>query len=371
MPPMPTGRLPLTAPLDGGTGILSAPAPLAAAARQREALRGGLLMGLTYLEQRSVSKATLADYQRRVGGFVEWCSALHLDWSDWHQLDAIVVTYFDFLYFHGHSGDDASRLLAALKFFLPPIGRWGDQTLCRASRSLAGWGKCVPRRMRMPLPWLVVAALAGVMMGRGQVEQVIAMILSFACYLRPSECDLLTAMQVVPPVAGAAGAPGLAALLLHPGELGRPGKTGLWDFTIVLDTYVFLVPALLGLKRRAASPTARLWSFPPASLGACMRGAACTLGLADFPVPAYGLRHGGASDDLLARRRPALEVQQRGGWASDKNFRRYAKQARILTELQRAGRRAVSYGQEMDAALPGIFLNGAPVPVLSPTSPGL
>ena len=194
------------------------------------------------------------------------------------------------------------------------------------------------------------------------VRQVVAMIRSFACYLRRSGCDLLTAMQVAPPVAGAAGAPGLAALLLHPGELGRPGKTGLWDFTIVLDTYVFLVPALLGLKRRAASPTARLWSFPPASLGACMRDAACTLGLADFPVPAYGLRHGGASDDLLARRRPALEVQQRGGWASDKNFRRYAKQARIITELQRAGAPVIAYGQEMDAALAQIFLSAAPVP---------
>ena len=373
-PPMPVGRavdLALWAPLvEAGAGILTAPAPVAAAARQREAARGGLLTGITYLEQRSVGKATLADYQRRARAFVDWCSSLHLDWNDWPQLDTIVVTYFDFLHFHGHSGDDASRLLAALKFFLPPIGRWGDQTLCRASRSLAGWGKCAPRRMRMPLPWLVVAALAGVMLGRGQVEQVIAMILSFACYLRPSECDLLTAMQVVAPVEAAARASGLAALLLHPGELGRPGKTGLWDFTVVLDTYVFLVPALLGLKRRAASPKARLWSFPPASLSACMREAAAALGLADFPVAAYGLRHGGASDDLLAKRRQALEVQQRGGWASDKNFRRYAKQARIITELQRAGRRVISYGQEMDKALQMIFLSGAPVPVLSPISPG-
>ena len=76
------------------------------------------------------------------------------------------------------------------------------------------------------------------------------------------------------------------------------------------------------------------------------------LGLQDFPVPAYGLRHGGASDDLLARRRSALEVQQRGGWASDKSFKRYAKQARIVSELQRVGAHAVAYGQAMDRALP-------------------
>ena len=228
--------------------------------------------------------------------------------------------------------------------------------------------KLAPLMMRMPLPWLVVAALAGVMLEHGQFEYVIAMILSFACYLRPSECDLLTAMQVVAPVEGVAEGQGLAALMLHPGELGRPGKTGLWDFTIVLDTYVFLVPALMGLKRRAATPTARLWSFPPASLGTCMKEAAATLGLTDFPVPAYGLRHGGASDDLLAKRRQALDVQQRGGWASAKNLRRYAKQARIITELQRAGALAISFGQAMDAALPGIFLHGAPAPARSRTS---
>ena len=138
----------------------------------------------------------------------------------------------------------------------------------------------------------------------------------------------------------------------------------------MLDTYVFLAPALLGLKRRASSATARLWSFPPASLGMCMKEAACALGLTDFPVPAYGLRHGGASDDLLARRRQALEVQQRGGWASDRNFKRYAKQARIITELQRLGPPIIAYGQAMDAALPQIFLSGAPVPVPCPTSHG-
>ncbi|CAK0846210.1 unnamed protein product [Prorocentrum cordatum] len=322
-----------------GSGILMAPVPAAAAARQREALWGSPMMGLTCLEQRSVGK-------------------LHLDWSERQQLDSIVVVYFDYLYFQGHSGDDASRLLAALKFFLPPIGRWGDQVLCRAPRTLAGWGKCAPRRMRMPLPCLPVAALAG---------HAIAMILSFACYLRPSEADLLTAMQIAPPVGAAAGGSGLSALLLHPGELGRPGKTGPWDFTIVLDTFAFFTPALLSLKRRAGSPTVRHRSFPPGSLGTCMKEAVCALGLNDFPAPAHGLRHGGASDDLLSKRRQVLEVQQRGGWASDRNFKRCAKQARIIAELQRLGPRIIACGQAMDAALSDIFLTGRAVPVPSLT----
>eukprot|EP00959_Pyramimonas_sp_CCMP1952_P289323 6051283-Pyramimonas_sp.AAC.1 len=50
------------------------------------------------------------------------------------------------------------------------------------------------------------------------------MMLSFACYLQPPECDQLTAMQVAPPVAAGAAGEGLAALLLCPGELGGPGR---------------------------------------------------------------------------------------------------------------------------------------------------
>ncbi|CAK0808748.1 unnamed protein product, partial [Prorocentrum cordatum] len=270
---------------ESGSGILMAPVPAAAAARRREALRGSLMMGLTYLEQRPVGKATLADYQRRASAFIQWCRELHLDWSEWQLLDSIVVMYFDFLYFQGHSGEDASRLLAALKVFLPPIGRWGDQA--------------------------------------------IAMTLSFACYLRPSEADLLATMQIAPPVGAAAGGSGLAALLLHPGELGRLGKTG--------------------------------------SLGTCTKEAARSLGLNEFPVPAHGLRHGGAADGLLSKKRRALEVHQRGGWASDRNFKRRAKQARTITELQRLGPRIIAYGQAMDAALAHIFLKGRAVPVPSLT----
>ncbi|CAK0788291.1 unnamed protein product, partial [Prorocentrum cordatum] len=182
-PLMPTGRAPqlLPAPLAAGEGILTAPVPQSAAARQRGPLLGSLLIGFACLGQ-------LADYQRRAGAFIGWCSQPHPDWDNWEQLDTTMATYFDHLYF-----------LAALKFFLPPIGRRGDQTLRRAFRSLAKRGKCAPRRMRAPLPWSLAAALPGAMLHRGQVRQTIAMIMSFASHLRPPECDPLTATQVAPP----------------------------------------------------------------------------------------------------------------------------------------------------------------------------
>ncbi|CAK0887535.1 unnamed protein product [Prorocentrum cordatum] len=182
--------------------------------------------------QPSVGVGTLLDYRRRVDSFVMCCSELLLDWSSWAQLDVAVVACVDYLHFHGYSEDDASPLLGALKSFLPPICRWGDLALFWASSSLAGWGKRAPQRMRMPIPWLAVAAMPGVRPTQWQFEQTIAMILGVAGYLRSSERDLLTAMPVAPPGWGAAGASGVAALVLRPNELGHLGRTGLRDFTV-------------------------------------------------------------------------------------------------------------------------------------------
>eukprot|EP00959_Pyramimonas_sp_CCMP1952_P256643 5361393-Pyramimonas_sp.AAC.1 len=60
-----------------------------------------------------------------------------------------------------------------------------------------------------------------------------------------------------------------------------------------------------------------------------MKEPVCLLRLNDFPVPARGVGHVGASDDLFSKRRQSLEVRQRGDWASDRNFKRCAKQPRI------------------------------------------
>ncbi|CAK0865467.1 unnamed protein product, partial [Prorocentrum cordatum] len=312
--------------------------------------------GLTYLEQRSISKPVLADYRRRAQAFVTCASESHLDWRGSAELDSVLVGYFNLLYFQGYSGDDASKLLAAVKFFVANLSRWGTESLPRCSRALAGWGKCVPRRSRQPLPWLVVAALAGVLLRWQLVEHVVAMILSFSTYMRPGEVDSLVGLQVVEGVAEGSGNGGVVALVLFPEEMGVPSKTGMWDMTVPLDTFRFLGPSLLALKRRCRTLKDRLWSCPPGDLGQKMRAAAEELGRA-LASP-YQLRHGGASDDLVARRRTALEIQARGGWASPQSFLRYAKPGRILAEMAKLPAGVLDFGRAVDVALAEIFLRG-------------
>eukprot|EP00959_Pyramimonas_sp_CCMP1952_P322796 6754737-Pyramimonas_sp.AAC.1 len=71
------------------------------------------------------------------------------------------------------------------------------------------------------------------------------MILSFSTYMRPGEADSLAGLQVVEGVAEGGGNTGVAALVLFPEEMKVPGKTGLWDMTVPLDTFRFLSPSLL------------------------------------------------------------------------------------------------------------------------------
>ncbi|CAK0813788.1 unnamed protein product, partial [Prorocentrum cordatum] len=181
------------------------------------------------------------------------------------------------------------------------------------------WGKCAPWRMRMPLPWLAVAAVSGIVL-RGNA--------------------------------------GLAALLLCPAALGKPGKMGCWGFSVVIGAFLFFVPCLLAMKRRAATAPSRFWSFRSRQgrwLGDA--GGGVRTRAAGLPVSVYALRRGGALGDLLACRRQGFDVQQRGGWASDENFRRCANQAGITSELQRAGPAVAARGQERGALLAGIVLN--------------
>ena len=125
---------------------LAAPSAAAAAARKarcRPSSRGSeLLPGssqLTYLEERSVSNPTLKDYHKKMRAFLEWAVQAGLDWTTISGLDHALVLYLDKLFFLGMAGDVASKTMAAVKFYYPEAGRYGDQSLPRASSALAGW----------------------------------------------------------------------------------------------------------------------------------------------------------------------------------------------------------------------------------------
>eukprot|EP00973_Karenia_brevis_P006482 882223-Karenia_brevis.AAC.1 len=62
----------------------------------------------------------------------------------------------------------------------------------------------------------------------------------------------------------------------------------------------------------------------------------------------YSLRHGGASEDILRRRRSVQEVKRRGRWTSDASLKRYAKEARLLSEISKLHPSILAFGRQMD-----------------------
>ena len=114
--------------------------------------------------------------------------------------------------------------------------------------------------MRLPLPWICVAAILGTLIASQKVEEAVAVLLSFLMYLLPSERDTLTPTQLVPPAPSGGDTYRLWGIILAPLKGTRPGKTGQWDEAILLDSCPWLHGTLLTLFRRAPS-NRRVWRF--------------------------------------------------------------------------------------------------------------
>ena len=117
-----------------------------------------------------------------------------------------------------------------------------------------------PGNMRLPLPWICVAAILGTLIASRKVEEAVAVLLSFLMYLLPSERDTLTPTQLVPPAPSGGDTYRLWGIILAPLKGTRPGKTGQWDEAILLDSCPWLHGTLLTLFRRAPS-NRRVWRF--------------------------------------------------------------------------------------------------------------
>jgi len=147
--------------------------------------------------------------------------------------------------------------------------------------------------------------------------------------------------------------------ILYPFELNVPGETGTLDESVLWDVDDWLTPAFdLLVQNRALD--APLWPEPPSRVVEDFKTAVEALGLSSLKLCRYGLRHGGASDDLLTKARPALDVKMRGHWKSDSSLKRYGKETRILTELNKAAPSVLQYGRSILADLPQLLLNQRP-----------
>jgi hypothetical protein len=313
-----------------------------------------------------VTGPTRADYRTRISTFITFCRTSQLNWADAVSLDACVCEFFDQMFLGGHGGEEGSKYLAALAFFLPDISRTGPFSLPRASRAIRGWTKSSPGHQRLPLPRVLLCAVIGVLLASGGRTMALALWVSFRAYLRPGECSSLTRRQLVQPVPSAGSQYRFWGLWLSPDDhspASRPGKTGLWDEAISLDQDPWLDPLFRTLTK-SGEPHEPLWPFSGEELSATFKKIMRCLDLGHLDQSLYCLRHGGASEDLLGRLRSVAAVKRRGRWRSDSSLRRYGKETRLQSVLTNVNPSTLLFGQTMDNHIASCFLGLAAIPPL-------
>ena len=83
----------------------------------------------------------------------------------------------------------------------------------------------------------------------------------------------------------------------------------------------------------------------------------------------YSLRHAGASEDLLGKRRTVEEVKKRGRWVADSSLKRYGKETRLQTELNKVDPAIVNFGRQVHDNIEAVLLRE--VQVRAPQLPPL
>ena len=331
-------------------------------------LGAGMMSSLSYLEQHKVTDATLADYTRRVREFVDLCLLRGYNWVRDEELDSVLVAIFDELFWKNRPSSDAEKLLAAVKFVLPRFRRLGAGALPRASAVLVSYSKHKPPNQRLPLPWIVLMAICGVFLVRQHLLSALKMVLSFRAYLRPGEADRLLVKCLIRPNPQAGFPYDKWGLLLHPQECGVASKVGLYDEAIPLDDAVCMSLApCWELLTSHRPPDDLLFKEDGVETTLHFNEAAQSLHLDNLRPCRYGARHGGASEDLLSHIRTALAVKRRGRWSDDRSLKRYGKETRLLTELNKVPEDVLRFGREVSESIVDLFLGRAAFPRL----PGL
>jgi len=311
--------------------------------------------GLSSLEVASVQPATLNQYVLILEKFNLYCLDHWMDWSTADQLDAALVAYMDYLFWHQQPSALGSKILAAVKFLIPQVSRLGSQGLPRATRASVSWGMLMPGRQRLPLPWIALAAILGDMISTNGFIAALTLLVLFRTYMRPGTSDRLRVKQLIRPTFNIGSQYANWAFNLSPSEDAIPGKTGIFDDSIVYDTDMPWIHDFFHLLTLNRQPEDLLWPIEVSAVLDLFNQSIANLKLESLQICRYSLRHGGASHDILSKHRTLIEVKRRGTWRSDNSLRRYGKEARVLDELNKIDPRVLSFGARVSENLAEVF----------------
>ena len=331
----------------------AAKAKAKAVVARRQGLARERLPGLSVLQSVSVTDRTRDTYLKLYGEFRRYVGREFELLSTTTAVDQALSRFLDHVFLRGESLAGAQRILAAVMFFHPLLGRGGRGSLPKAAQSLKGFRRIDPPRARLPLPWPLIVMIFNHLWRRGEVTYALALILMFECYLRPAETFQVRAVDVVFPTAAmlrarrAAGAKGpMVDIVLNPAEEGVPSKTQEFDSTVTLDLERH-APLATALKQYLEGRLGRAWraeqdvalanghAAAPLFPGSAVRMLTEVklvlreLGVNLGDTQLYRVRHSGASHDYVHQARSIEDIRRRGRWRCFQSVRRYEKGGRL------------------------------------------
>ena len=307
----------------------------------------------SFLETNAVAPETQKTYAECMVELRQFVAANGLSLRTPAAADLALTNYANFAWAEGLDKGAVQRVYAAFVSEYPDFSRRGGLRLPRLSRALQGWERLDPGVTRPPIPWVVTALIAQVMLTTlGQPAAALMVLTMFLAYLRPSEAEGLLEQDVVPPTTSSP----FFAVNLHPSDRGEVSKVRLSDESLLLDSAeaLWLGEALQSLK--AGLPGRPLFGLTVLQLRDVWAAALRALGIPNRFV-LYQLRHGGPSHDRLRRQRSLPEIKERGRWASDKSVRRYEAHALVQQQEASLPPALLRRAREAPGALEGLVLN--------------
>jgi integrase len=287
---------------------------------------------LNTLRDASVSQRTMLKYKKCVAEFIQHSQQqlLNISLNDYDSLDSILSQYFEQLYAHRKSYSKAVCTLYGLCLLFPKLN--DKRMLADARLRLKGWRRLQPSESYPPLTYEITCAIAIFMIFNGNVDEGIATLLSFDCYLRISEFVNLKISDIIN-----SGSDFRSSRTTHNKLVLclAQTKTGRNQSVIIRRPEIAsLLLHFIQYKKDLSNTNSntKLFSFSAASYRRIFKNACYKLRLGDIGYTPHSLRHGGATFDFQ-NSIPIADIKTRGRWKDTKSAERYIQTGVALLRL--------------------------------------
>ena len=251
------------------------------------------------------------------------------------QIDFAMERFFEVLY-----RDEESNYLGQCVLYgwcwVHGLPTRNASVLPLSRQSLRGWRSLEPTGSKDPCPWEVALLLAKWFIDQKLVIMAAWIVITFDCYLRPSEGLQLKRCNILRPAVAVSPAYRHWSLVVCPSEDTKVTKTGSRDDSLVVGIaerkWVAKVVENLWRRRKEGEP---LFPLTLAQVGAHLREATSDLEIKALNITAHSMRHGGPSNDVYRGNLSLYEVRRRGRWRAEASVARYEKHARLQLQLNR------------------------------------